>query len=96
MIKESEIVRQITDYLDARKIFYIRNLSGHVRGRNINGATGVSDLLVIRNGVSYAVEVKRVDGVISTKQFHWLERFKAAGGKVIVACSVEDVQRGLG
>lgn len=94
--KESEIVRQISDYLTARRVFWWRDASGHTHGRKLNGKRGIADILAIYRGKPLAIEVKRKDGALSVTQFNWLESFRSAGGVVIVATSVEDVQQGLG
>lgn len=93
--KESDIVRAICDYLTARRVFWWRDASGHTRGRKLNGKRGIADVCGIYRGKPLAIEVKRKDGALSVAQFNWLESFKAAGGVVILATSVDDVAAGL-
>ena len=96
-LRESEIRDMIMAYLDQRRIFAWRDYQPNVIGKSNRGPRtyGVADILGIYRGRPLAIEVKTTKGDLSIRQFNWLEKFREAGGIVIVATSVEEVHRHL-
>jgi hypothetical protein len=56
---------------------------------------GVADLLLFRNGHSYAMELKALDGRISVAQDIWRRSFEDAGGKWACVWSLEQTEMQL-
>ena len=95
-LTEIQIQRQILDYLALKKIFAIRINIGGVRRNgkwcpSPNVTKGVSDILVLHQGVLTAIEVKRPGGKISEDQIDFLNKIIHHGGKTLIAWSLEDV-----
>lgn len=95
--KESDIVRAISDYLEAKRHFYWRNNTGAFRtekgGMYFFGAKGSPDLFVLtRGGVLISLEVKTQTGRQSPDQKAWEARCHEIGAAYHVVRSIEDVQ----
>lgn len=98
--KESEIQRAILDYLTLRGIFHYRNNSGafampatetHQRRFFRAGAVGAPDIVCVVNGQYVGIEVKAPRGKQSEHQMEFQRRLEAAGGRYILAYSIDDV-----
>jgi len=94
-MKESQIQKQIVDYLKASGFFVIRNYMGpiHVYGRDIirpNPNAGMPDLMAIKAGLTHFIEVKTKTGKLSDKQKQWIEKAYRAGLLVHVFRSLDD------
>ncbi len=99
-ISEHDIQSQILDWLRIKRIFHWRNNSGAVaavhngKKRFIRfGAKGSPDIVAVRRGVVYGIEVKRADQHQSIAQTYWQTDFERAGGVYVLARSVGDVER---
>lgn len=95
---ESEIQKQILDYLRWCKVYAWRNNSRSVKvgGRLIHfGKVGSADILGILKptGRLLAIEVKKAGGKVSPEQQAFLDAITDAGGLSIIAYSVDDVRR---
>jgi hypothetical protein len=94
--KESDTQRQIIAYCAAHKIWCQRIEGGAKIVQSKCGPmmipsaqTGMPDLLCIRNGVVFGVEIKRLNGKLSTPQAIKLCGMQAAGARVGIVCSVD-------
>jgi Holliday junction resolvase len=97
MTPEGIVLRQVLDYLKARRVLAIRiNTGGVMRGgrwtKSPNVTKGVSDILGIYLGAPIAIEVKSAKGKLSLDQEKFLTSWKENGGKICVARSVKDVE----
>ena len=94
-MKENEIQKQCLDYLEAAGYFVWRN---HVQGvkvgrsRIANPAAGSPDILAIKGGKIFCIEVKTPTGKLSPHQYTWLEKAHKHGAVSMVVRSVEDLQ----
>lgn len=71
-MKESDVQRQILDYLKLKGIFH-------------------PDIICVINGQYVGIEVKAAKGKQSEHQKDFQQTLEAAGGKYILAYSLEDV-----
>lgn len=85
MTEETAIKHQIKDYLKLKGIFYWYNLQG------MGAYKGIPDMCAVKDGVIYGIEVKRPKGKQSENQLEFEGKFNTAGGKYIVARSLEDI-----
>jgi len=83
---ESDIRRQIQDYLRWTGWFVYYNLQG------LGSYPGLSDLVAIKGGQVVHIEVKVPGGRQSEKQKKFQEDLEAAGGEYILARGIEDVE----
>jgi hypothetical protein len=98
-MKESVVQAQITQYLLLKGIFHYRNNSGGFRDGNNHfyrfGAVGSPDIICVVEGRFIGVEVKAPGGKQSDNQISFQKRLEGAGGKYLLAHSLEDVIAGL-
>ena len=85
-MKESDIRKQIRDYLRWSGWYVYYNLQG------LGSYPGLSDLVAIKNGRVIHIEIKALKGMQSEKQIAFQQHIKAAGGEYLVARSVDDVR----
>lgn len=94
-LTETQIQKQILDYLATIRIFAWRNNTRSVRvgGRLMHfGHRGSPDILgVLPGGTLLAIEVKKPGEEPSDPQKEFLSRLSAAGARVIIADCLEDV-----
>lgn len=98
---ESEIHSAICDYLAAGRHFFYRNNNTPVydakreRFRALPKYTpkGISDIIVVRAGRPYFLEVKRPGSYQSPEQKEFQARAEKAKALYAVVRSIEDVQR---
>jgi hypothetical protein len=88
-MKESDIRKQIQDYLRWNGWYVYYNLQG------LGSYPGLSDLVAIRDGRVVHLEIKQPSGRQSEKQMAFQQHIEAAGGEYMVARSIEDI-RNLG
>lgn len=95
---EKATQKAILDYLEYKKIFHYRNNSGGgmFKGNNKDyfvrfGAVGSPDIVCVIGGQYVGIEVKDIKGKLSEGQQSFKERLEKAGGKYILARSLEDV-----
>jgi len=91
-IREATIQLDILMYLKWRQIPAWPTHST----RNHPETPGMADVLgILKGGRLLAIEVKAEGGVVSEVQQRWLEQVHFSGGLVILAQSIEDVQRAI-
>lgn len=101
-VKESDIQSAICDYLEMKRrcFFRVNNIpafnreNGSFTMRRLPKYTprGLPDIIVIRGGVFYGLEVKGPKGRQSPEQKEFQARVEAHGGHYYVVRSTEDVQ----
>jgi Holliday junction resolvase len=93
-MQESEIQKQIVEYLKNRGYFVIRNYLGpvHYHGAKTrpNPNSGMPDLMCIKAGLTHFIEIKTAKGKLSPKQIAWHSRAYEAGIIVHVFRSLDD------
>ena len=92
---ESEIQRQIIDYLESFGHMVYRMNAGKGRYNIRLSPAGTPDLLVIMDNSSVWIEVKQPGKVPTDVQLEQYNRLMAKGQVVIVCTSVDDVKKGL-
>lgn len=98
---EGEIVRAICDYLALKKHFFWRNNNTPIfdptrktfRAMPKYTMKGLPDIIAIKAGTFYGIEVKTPVGRLSPEQHQFGRDLILAGGQYVVARSIEDVQR---
>lgn len=94
-MKESDVQRQILDYLALKGVFHYRNNSGGFKDKTGHfyrfGALGSSDIVCVVAGQYVGIEVKGPKGKQSEYQKEFQKALEAAGGKYILARSLDDV-----
>jgi hypothetical protein len=98
---ESGIQAAICDYLAMRRVFFFRCNNqpifdpkrGIFRSLPKHTPKGLSDIIAVKNGKAYFIEVKREDGKLSAEQIEFGKDVILAGAEYVVARSIEDVQR---
>ena len=86
---ESEITREIRQYLKIRGIWHYKQWQG------LGSLPGVSDIIGCFKGRYLAIEVKRPGQKPTERQQSFLDRVNDEGGLSFVASSVEDVIKNL-
>lgn len=86
-MKESEIRKQIQDYLQLKGWFTFYILQG------LGSYRGAPDLIAAKNGEALFIEVKRPGGRQSDYQEEFQRNIEAAGCRYILARGIEDLQR---
>jgi hypothetical protein len=102
-LRERDIQKQITDHLSYRHIFWYRQNTGAMTGeykgkkRFVRFSTpGAPDIVCVRAGLFIGIEVKEPGGVQSKDQVKFENELTMAGGKYILAHSLEDVLKEIG
>lgn len=108
--KETELQRQIMDYLDAKGIYYIRPQAGGYRGgMNLKCNEGAPDLVICMSecgaeytedefeyGQFFGIEIKTSDGKQRPSQKLAQERIERCGGKYYIIHSVDEFIEKIG
>jgi Holliday junction resolvase len=96
MSSESYILSCILGYLEHLPacLAWRNNTGGAViRGRHVSfGSPGSPDILCCYRGAFLGIECKSAVGRQSPIQKRWQQKFEAAGGRYILARSVQDVK----
>jgi len=98
MPRESEIQRDILDYLELRGFLAWRN---QIQGIKVNGKTiknpnkGQPDIWAVKRGLLLGVEVKTDLGRLFDKQIEWIHLAQQFGVPIIVAHSVSELSETL-
>lgn len=93
-MKESEIQKQCLVYLHDNDYFAWKN---HMQGMKVGGAkvknpaAGSPDIMAIKDGKFYAIEVKTPIGKVSPHQYEWLNKAHQHGAIAMVVRSLEDL-----
>jgi hypothetical protein len=89
----------ILDYLTLVGVFHYRNNSGAMAGEYKGkkwfmrfGAVGSPDIVAVVDGRYIGIEVKGTGGKQSEAQKQFQEKLEKAGGRYILAYSLEDIQ----
>jgi hypothetical protein len=94
-MNESYTQRQILDYLTLKGIFHYRNNSGAFKRDDGHfyrfGALGSPDIICVINGQFVGIEVKAPKGKLRDSQVEFQMNLEAAGGKYILAYSLDEV-----
>lgn len=96
---ESQIQREIIEYLQMNGVFVWRQQTIGIRGRTLVGAgamRGVADVLGCYKGKLLAIEVKRPGKSPSKNQLTFIRTVIAEGGLAMCAHSVQEVAEFLG
>ena len=98
-MKESDLLRLVMDYLAARKVFHFRNNSGALKtekGYYVRfGCQGSPDIICCIDGQFVGIELKGDKGKQSPEQKVFQDHLDMAGGKYILAKSLEDIINGI-
>lgn len=97
--KETDIQAAICGYLSLKRYFFWRantapifdKTRGAFRAMPKYGRKGVSDILLLKEGVLHAIEVKTDTGRLSPDQKLFKEDIERHGGIYLVAQSIDDV-----
>ncbi len=84
-LKESDIRKQIQDYLRWKGWFVYYNLQG------LGSYPGLSDLVAMKDGRTIHLEIKTPRGKQKANQVTFQENVESAGGTYKVARCLEDV-----
>ena len=96
---ESQIQTQICHYLTLKKYFFWRNNTTGIydptkkvfRRMSAFAMAGVSDILLLKDGLLVCIEVKRPKGIQSEHQKEFEKLVKANGGVYLIATSIDDI-----
>lgn len=99
---ESDVQRAILDYLTLKHVFHYRNNSGMMvseyKGRKRFtrfGAVGSPDIVCVVKGQYVGIEVKALKGRQTENQKEFQRQLEAAGGRYILAFSLDDITSAL-
>ena len=90
---EIELQRLVLNYLRVKKIFHWRNNNIASRGRKFIGLRGVADIIAVKDGVFYAIEIKSPDYGQSVEQKMFQFSVVSNGGQYILVKSFEDIAK---
>jgi hypothetical protein len=94
-VKESDVQLAILQYLTLKRIFHYRNNSGAFKRDDGHfyrfGALGSPDIVCVVNGQYVGVEVKAPGGKQSDHRKEFQGQLEAAGGRYILAHSLDQV-----
>ena len=89
-ITETDIRRQVRDYLQLRQYFCFYVLQG------LGAYKGIPDLIAVRDGRVIFIELKTARGRQSDYQKKFQADLEAAGGEYILCRGIEDLEeRGI-
>lgn len=92
---EKEIQKLIMEYLTLKGIFHYRQNGGAIKTRGhmykFTSINGIPDIVAIKDGIYYGIEVKDVKGRQNDAQIEFEKLLNAAGGVYFVARSLDDV-----
>ena len=89
-ITETDIRRQVTDYLQLRQYFCFYVLQG------LGAYKGIPDLIAVRDGRVLFIELKTARGRQSVHQVKFQADLEAAGGEYILCRGADDLlKRGI-
>jgi len=91
VMKESQLERQILDYLAHRNVVAYATHDAKHRPATM----GVPDIVAVRDGHHYAIELKVGNAQCTQEQELFIARLRAAGATCIIARELSDVERYL-
>ena len=86
-ITETDIRRQVRDYLQLRQYFCFYVLQG------LGAYKGIPDLIAVRDGRVIFIELKTARGRQSDYQKKFQADLEAAGGEYVLCRGIEDLQK---
>jgi hypothetical protein len=99
-MKESDTQKAILEWLAWKHIFHYRNNSGAFKRDDGHfyrfGAVGNPDIVCIIAGQYVGIEVKAPKGRQSDNQKEFQRLLEGAGGRYILAFSIDDVAKEIG
>ena len=101
-ILEKDTLKAVLQYLKLHRVFCWRSNSGasvrEYKGKRHYiryGTLGAPDIFALSNGKVWGIEVKGSEGEQSQHQVEFQVEFEAAGGKYVLARSIEDLPMDL-
>lgn len=97
-MKEKDLQKSIKDYLELKGYLVIKaptaGIYKHDTGRYIPlGRKGISDLIALKKGIFYAIEIKVPGNTPTLEQQEFLQEVEQKGGVALLAYSIDDVIR---
>ena len=95
---EAEILKTIMQWLTLKRFFFFRNNVGAMktaRGFIRFGIPGSPDIILVIKGQFIGIEVKSGKGEQSIRQKEFQTALEHAGGRYILARSIQDVEKSL-
>lgn len=86
MLKESDIKKQVKDYLNIKGWFNFPILQG------LGAYKGIPDRIAIKNGRVFFLEIKTSRGILSEHQKNFEADIGTSGGEYCIVRSLEDIQ----
>lgn len=83
---ETALKRQVKQYLGYRGFFTFHILQG------LGAYPGIADLIALKDGQTYFIELKRPKGVVSPRQMAFKADIEAKGGNYLIVRQIEDLQ----
>lgn len=93
--KESEIQAEVISWLKSQGFQAYPMFTGSKRGGVVFMPDGLPDLLVIRDGRPFFIEMKRPGEKLRPEQEAWHQNWQAYGGIVFTATHIVEVESGL-
>lgn len=98
---EKEIQLSICDYLALKKYFFWRQNTGAILNHKTgnfksmpkHSMNGIPDIILIKDGIFWGLEVKREKGVQSENQKIFEELCNKNGAKYFIVKSIDDVKK---
>lgn len=94
-MSERDTQAAIIDYLRAKRIFHYRNNTGAYKAEHGSfvrfGTVGSPDIICVINGQFIGIEVKSLKGKQNPDQIQFQKSVEKAGGRYILARSVDDI-----
>ncbi len=104
-VSEEAIHKTVVSHLQARAVpgvvfFHPANGEGRTRttGARLKGmgvVAGTSDLVLLHNGIAFALELKRAGGRVQPSQTIFQDQWVKAGGRAAIAWGLDDALRHL-
>ena len=94
-LSETEIQRQVLNFLKAIKVRAWRNNTGRRGGVSYGLCKGSSDIIANFHGLFTAIEIKKPGEEPDEDQWKFINDVIADGGIGFYACSVDEVRKAL-
>lgn len=95
MLTESQIQRQIVDYLQYTGWLVLQTYLGSNRGGSVWMTKGLPDICAIKNGRHVWLEIKTPAGRVKPEQEILHQQLRAHGAEIYVVRSLEDCIKAL-
>jgi hypothetical protein len=89
LIKESDIQRNVKQYLQIHGWFVFKN------HQSLGSYKGIADLFAIKAGISIWIEIKKPKGVLSPFQIAFEKEITKHGGNYMVARDINELIVGM-